>query len=492
MMATMAGLEQRATRIPWPPLLHRLVKTVRSRRLFEPGHHLLVALSGGPDSVALLTLLHRLAPRWRLRLTAVHFNYGLRGKESDEDQAFVVSLCESLGIPLLCKALDVQTRPRRVSLQAVARELRYRAVTTLAGECGADRIVLGHTADDQAETVLLWLLRGSGLAGLAGMPAAREGFIVRPLYEVRRRDIVAYLSQHGQSYRQDSSNMKPVYVRNRIRHELIPVMHQIAPSVIAALCRMADLCREDEQYLEAQVAGFASTLICEDGQGGYWVKRGPVLALPPALQRRLLREALRRCHPFRRPPALATVEAVRAVLSKKILSASFSLKSVQVAVTGDHLHLLPGANAAERVERENTDVGMAVAVPSQTEWAGTGQQIRVQLVPIDQACLSSPSRAWSMVVDADRVGGPLTLRSWQRGDRFVPSGMQGRSKKLQDLFVDLKVPKAQRSRIPLLVSSGGIVGVLGYRQDERFAVSPSTRHCLLISVGESLVKEGVL
>ncbi|MGA6829033.1 tRNA lysidine(34) synthetase TilS [Nitrospira sp. NS4] len=487
----MAGVEQRAVRTPWVPLLHRVVKTVRSRRLFEPGHHLLVALSGGPDSVALLTLLHRLAPRWRLRLTAVHFNYRLRGTESDEDEAFVVSLCEALGISLHCRTLDVRARARRVSLQAEARELRYGAMMTLAGECGADRIVLGHTADDQAETVLLWMLRGSGLAGLAGMPAVREGLIVRPLYEVRRRDIVAYLTQSGQSYRQDSSNRKPVYVRNRIRHELIPVMNQIAPSAIDALCRLADLCRDDEQYLEAQVAGLASSMLREDGQGGWSVERGVVQALPVALQRRLLREALRRCHTSRRPPAFATIEAVRALLFKQTSSARLSLKSVQAAVTGERLHLAPRFILAGPVEREPAAIGVILPVPSHTEWAGTGQQIRVQLVTIEQVCRPPRSQAWSMVVDADRVGGPLKLRSWQRGDRFFPAGMKGRSKKLQDLFVDLKVPKAKRNRIPLLVSQDGIVGVLGYRQDERFGVGASTRNCLIISIGDSLVKEGV-
>ena len=488
----MAAVEQRVARAPWPPLLHRLVKTVRSRKLFEPGHHLLVALSGGGDSVALLTLLHRLAPQWRLRLTAVHFNYGLRGKESDEDEAFVVSLCEALRIPLHCRKLDVRTRARRASLQAEARELRYRAMATIAGECRADRIVLAHTADDQAETVLLWLLRGSGLAGLAGMPAVREGRIVRPLYEVRRRDILVYLTRSGQSYRQDSSNAKPLYVRNRIRHELIPVMSQIAPSAIEALCRMADLCRDDEQYLVAQAAGSASSMLHEDGQGGYSVERGLVQALPVALQRRLLREALRRCHPSHRPPALATVEAVRALLFKKISSAGLSLKSVQAAVTGERLHLAPRFISAGPVERKPADIRVILSIPSQTEWAGTGQQIRVQQVPMEQVRQPPRSQIWSMVVDADRVVGPLTVRSWQRGDRFFPAGMNGCSKKLQDLFVDLKVPKARRDEIPLLVSREGIVGVLGYRQDERFGVTPSTRYCLLISISESLVKEGVL
>ena len=199
MMTGMAMVEQRVSRTPWPPLLHRVVRTVRARELFEPGQHLLVAVSGGPDSVALLTLLHLLVPRWRVRLTAVHFNYGLRGNESEGDQAFVMSLCDSLQVSLRCLPLDVRTRPKRVSLQAQARELRYRAMAELAEELGVDRIAVGHTADDQAETILLWMLRGAGLAGLAGMPAQRNGRIIRPLYEVRRRELLAFLDAAGQA-----------------------------------------------------------------------------------------------------------------------------------------------------------------------------------------------------------------------------------------------------------------------------------------------------
>lgn len=490
----MATVEQRAARTPWPPLLHKVVKTVRSRRLFEPGQHLLVAVSGGPDSVALLTLLHRLVSRWQLRLTAVHFNYGLRGQESDDDQAFVVSLCERLAIPLHCRLLDVRTKVRRSSLQAEARARRYQAMTALAKECGADRIVLGHTADDQAETVLLWLLRGSGLTGLAGMPAVRESLIVRPLYEVRRKDIVAYLTQNGQLYRQDSSNAKPVYTRNRIRHELIPAVNRIVPSAIDALCRMAELCREDERYLETQVAGFASSMLREDGQGGYLVERGLVQALPLAIQRRLLREALRRCHPLHRAPGSATVEAVRGMLAKNPSSATLSLKSLEVAVSEKHLCLAPQSRSAKRQMKTEITSGISLAIPSHTLWAGTGQQIQVQVVPVEQARQIQRLSDWFMVLDADRVAGPVMLRAWRRGDRFCPSGMKGRSKKVQDFFVDVKVPKTMRDRIPLLVSQERIVGVLGYRQDERFGVGPSTRHCLVISIGidKSLATEGVL
>ena len=492
MMASVAMIEQRAVRTPWPPLLHRVVKTVRARGLFEPGQHLLVAISGGPDSVALLLLLHRLVPRWRLRLTAVHFNYGLRGGESDDDQAFVMSLCESLRVPLHCVPLDVRTRPKRVSLQAQAREVRYRVMAQLAEDLGVDRIAVGHTADDQAETILLWMLRGAGLTGLAGMPAERDGKIVRPLYEARRREILAFLDATGHSYRQDSSNTKLIYTRNRIRHEVLPVLSRIAPTAIEALCRMGDLCREDEQYLAGQVDQVSVSLVQVGSDGGYTIHRQRLQAETPAMQRRVLREVFRRLHPLRRVPSVATVEDVRRLLSSKGASGGHVIGGVRILLTRNALAIQPAGVALQQPGSRAVCQVESVQVPSVIEWAGTGQQIRVQEGSPAEARRFVVSREWAMIVDADRVSQPLRLRSWRVGDRFVPSGMKGRSKKLQDYFVDLKIPLSERRRIPILEASEGIVGVIGYRPDERFQVRDSTRRCLMISMGEVLTREGEL
>ena len=176
--------------------------------------------------------------------------------------------------------LDVRSRPKGTSLQAYARTLRYRAMTDLAGELGADRIALGHSADDQAETILLWILRGSGLTGLTGMPAQRDGQFIRPLYDVRRDEILTFLQDTGQSYRLDSSNAKPLYTRNRIRHELLPVMQRIAPSAVDALCRLGELCREDERYLEGRAAELGAAHLRQDGHGVSSIARRQFLDQP--------------------------------------------------------------------------------------------------------------------------------------------------------------------------------------------------------------------
>jgi tRNA(Ile)-lysidine synthase len=437
-----------------------------------------------------LTLLHRLVSRWRLRLTAVHFNYGLRGHESDEDQAFVMSLCDVLKVPLRCVPLDVRTRPQRVSLQAQARDVRYRAMTRLAEDVGADRIAVGHTADDQVETILLWMLRGAGITGLAGMPVQRDGMIIRPLYEVRRREVLDFLSATGQVYRQDSSNAKPIYARNRIRHQLLPVLSQIAPAAVDALCRMGDLCREDDRYLEDQTVRVWASLVQPDGAGGYSIDRIGLQVQPLTLQRRLLREVFRRMHPSRRPPSLATVEAVRRLLSLKQGGTRRCTGGVYVRVTPNALFVQSAKAVALPQESEVVVERHSVQIPSVVEWAGTRQRIRVQEGTREAAHQLSASPGWVMIVDADLLSYPLHIRPWRAGDRFVPSGMKGRSKKMQDYFVNLKIPVSRRGRIPILDSPQGIVGVLGFRQDERFQVSDCTRRCVVISIDEISVTEG--
>ena len=481
--------ENKISRRAWPTLLHRVVETVRTRGLVEPGQHVLVAVSGGPDSVALLSLLQRLRPTWSLTLTAVHCNYGLRGAESEGDQRFVEALCRELKVPLHIRRLDLMARARRASLQAEAREMRYRVLTDIARECGADRIALGHTADDQAETVLLWMLRGAGMTGLSGMPAYRDGAIVRPLYEARRRDILAYLQDAGLSFRRDSSNAKPFYLRNRIRHEILPVLQRIVPSSVEALCRLADVCREDDAYLGQAIGALCESRITRLHDGGWEIDRSFLRESPRAVQRRVVRELLRRCDGSPRSPSLHTVDRILRVAIKRGRAAGIDVKSIRVAVGTDLVQFVPSRFRLLHEDRSRQSAPVILTVPGQVVWAATGHIILVEEVSGGRGKVTDLGKSRA-VVDADRLSGPLVVRAWQPGDRFFPAGMKGRSKKLQDFFTDLKVPIARRTRIPLVVSPDGIVWVVGYRQDERWVPAAATQRCLSIAATAESTKEG--
>jgi tRNA(Ile)-lysidine synthase len=424
-----------------------------------------------------------------LTVTAVHCNYGLRGVESEADQEFVEVLCRELKMPLHIRRLDVQARSRRESLQAAARDLRYRVMTDIAEECGADRIALGHTADDQAETVLLWLLRGAGLRGLSGMPASREGKIIRPLYETRRRDVVAYLHDTGLSFRRDSTNAKLLYLRTRIRHEVLPVLQRVVPATVEVLCRLADICREDDSLLDRQVAALCEDKVLPARDGGWTIDRSFLQRAPRAVQRRVVRDLVQRCDVLRRSPSLRTVERILAAATKRGGIANVDVKSIRVMVGEDRVRFLPSGSLMEQRDRSSPTMTMNLTAPGQVAWAETGQLIRAE-VPLGAQADTTDRRKTRILVDADRLSGPLQVRAWMPGDRFCPAGMKGRSKKLQDFFSDLKVPIALRKRIPLVVAPEGIVWVVGYRQDERWIPTAATQRCLVIAVTAESTEKG--
>lgn len=469
-----------------PALLNHLIRTVRQQQLFVPGHHLLVAVSGGPDSVALLSLLHSLARPWRLTLTAVHCNYGLRGAESDGDESFVNTFCQERHLALVIHRPVLVKRRQRSSLQAAARDARYAFMKQLAHEVGADRIAVGHTANDQAETVLMWLLRGAGLTGLGGMSYAREDRIIRPLLAATREEVVAYLNGEGLPYCCDSSNEKPLYRRNRIRKELFPVITQLAPAAIRVLQRQADIFREDEQYLEHMTSTLVRTLVRHDSRGVQRVDLQAFIELPVALQRRLVRAILRTYDEEGRASSFRIVESVRHILLKGRSGAQLSLNQALVVLDQGTVRFSrsAGGNDLNQINswQEKREV-LAVPVPSTVLWAGTDQQIHVQVTTRRAAdeLSGSPSLGWALF-DADRFSEPLVVRTWQAGDRFFPHGMKGKSKSLQDFFTDRKVVRHARGTVPLLVAPEGILWVVGMRQDGRFVVRDGTARCLVVSV----------
>ena len=469
-----------------PALLTYLVRTVRQHRLFVPGQHLLVAVSGGPDSVALLSLLHRLARSWRLTLTAVHCNYGLRGAESDGDESFVSEYCRERQLSLVIHRPKLIKRRQRSSLQARARDARYDFMKQLAHEVGADHIAVGHTANDQAETLLMWLLRGAGMAGLAGMPYAREDRIIRPLLAATREEVLAYLDREGLTYRHDSSNEKPLYHRNRIRKELLPVIMRLAPAAVRVLQRQADLLREDEQYLAGITHELVRTLVSHDSRGVQRVDRQAFIELPVALQRRLIRAVLRTCDEERCASSLRVVESVRHVFLKGRSGARLSLKQARVVLGQRSVQFNPAIekdHGYETDSRQGERKTLPLPVPSRVYWASTNQQIQVQLMTRRAAEEMGRVPSQGLVsFDADRFSEPLSVRAWQAGDRFSPYGMKGKNKKLQDFFTDRKVARHERGKVPLLVAPEGILWVVGMRQDERFVVRGGTTRCLVASV----------
>ncbi|HEY6289499.1 MAG TPA: tRNA lysidine(34) synthetase TilS, partial [Nitrospiraceae bacterium] len=334
--------------------------------------------------------------------------------------------------------------------------------------------------------VLMWMLRGAGMAGLAGMPYAREDRIIRPILASTREEVLAYLDHEGLTYRRDSSNEKPLYHRNRIRKELLPVITGLAPAAVRVLQRQADLLREDEQYLAQVTNELVRTLVSHDSRGVQRVDRQAFIELPVALQRRLVRAVLRAYDEEGRASSLRVVESVRCVFLKGRSGARLSSKQALVTLDQGSVRFSPGAEGDHGLETgsgQGKREVLPLPVPSTVYWARTNQQIQVQLMTRRAAEeMGRASSQGRVSFDADRFSEPLSVRAWQAGDRFYPHGMKGKSKKLQDFFTDKKVARHQRGKVPLLVAPEGILWVVGMRQNERFVVRSGTTRCLVVSV----------
>lgn len=441
--------------------------------LFRPGEGVLVGASGGPDSLALLFILYHLRHALGIKLAIAHFDHQLR-RGSAGDARFVAEVARGLNVPVSLGCGDVRAHARaaRLGLEAAARELRYRFLAEAAAAVGAGVVAVGHTADDRVETLLLHLLRGSGLAGLAGlMPSSPWPFpeggprLARPLLELRRTDTAAYCRQEGLRPRLDPSNQSRRFLRNRLRWELLPELRRYNRRVDGALLRLAAAAAEAEAALASEAEEAFERLARVQG-GDVALPIAPVQASPGAVRTRVLRTAYRRAAGWDRELGERHLAAMARVLqggaARASLPGGYTLRRA-----GAEVILARGLPAASPVPET------VLQCPGVTQVAGW--RVEAELLPQEGAPL--PSGPWEAHLDADEVGPRLWVRSRQPGDRFRPLGLGG-TRKLQDFFVDVKVPREEREAVPLVCDEGGILWVVGHRMDERGRVTASTRRVL--------------
>ena len=471
-------------------VLRQVTEAVRRKRLIQPDGRVLVAVSGGADSVCLLTLLHEMRERVLLpgiELRIAHVNYGLRGDESEEDEAFVRELGAKLGVPVDCERVRLMPKSGG-TLQSRARDARYAFFGRLLREHGMTAVATGHTADDQAETVLLWLMRGAGTSGLTGIPVKRAGGIIRPLLGVTRQQVLDYLAFRGMSYRSDSSNGTLRYRRNRIRQEILPALRSLNPRIVEALARGADILAADAAVLN-EIERERWGVVAKDASSGLVVLDGDRLAAEPlGLQRRLVRRALA---VVRQGQEGLTFRHVSDILERVLAGthgAGLNLPGgLRVERHGALIVMEYGGSKGGARSLTELTAGIPLPVPGEVRIGHGGRR----LLAVEGWGLPAglPGDRAVFAVDRDRCDGPLSVRNWRKGDWFCPLGMGGHRRKLQDFFVDRKVGRTLRGRIPLVVAQSGIVWVAGYRGDERFAAGPATAHPVMLSIAPPVEME---
>jgi tRNA(Ile)-lysidine synthase len=484
-----------------------VLRTIHRHGMTVPGDLVGIGVSGGADSVALLHLLAELRPQLGIRLKVLHFHHQLRGAEADEDELFVAALARDLGFDFFADRADVANEARRNgwNLEDAARRLRYRFFASAAAAHGLQRVAVAHTADDQAETVLAHLLRGTGPTGLAGIyPVA--GLIIRPFLDVRREMLRDYLSQLGQPWREDSSNQDRARLRARIRHDLVPLLERdFERAAVVRLARLATLEREEQEFWRALEQERFAVLATRENSGAMSIGIDGLLSpmpslgeprpdiqvsAPPAvaLSKRLVRQIYSELRGSRKELSSSHVEDVLHLAKKAQSGARVELPGIRVERVFDRLvfsQALPESRGETTRGKiwSGSKFEYTIPAPSASKAAYVVVpeiRRRINLKVVDWPPVSRETTLGDATLDFDRVCWPLVVRNWRPGDAYRPYRRR-QVRKLKQMFLELRIPARDRAFRPVVTSGGALIWASGCPVADEVAPRAGTRAAVIIA-----------
>jgi tRNA(Ile)-lysidine synthase len=458
-------------------MLTKIKQWINRNDILDEGDKVLVACSGGPDSLALVHLLYRLKDEYSLALAVAHVNHMFRGAESDAEEAFVVDFCRCMNLPCYHAAIDVpayiETSGR--SPQDAARVKRYHYLRQVAETIGGAKIATGHHRDDQAETILLHMFRGAGSAGLSGMKAKGDG-IIRPVLDVTRQELESYCQEHGLHPQIDSSNLKNNYLRNYLRRELMPLLEKrFNTNLTETLCRTATLIGDEHEFITHHAIDLWPTVV-EEANQRIILDCQRLCSLHIAMQREIFRMAIEKKQGSLKGITFFHVERLLELAEDKNVGSIVELPGGLGARKGYDVIILE-ALPVQVTPSGIAPPGILLMIPGVTYIEPLGLMVMATLSDVRPQQVQEES----VVFDWQRLTPPLSVRTRQDGDRFRPYGLAG-SKKLKDFFIDAKVPREKRDYIPIVCDEQGIVGVGACRLAERAMPGDDTKQFLRLTI----------
>ena len=459
-------------------MLKKVKQTIKKYTLLEKGERVVVALSGGPDSTALLTVLAPIAQELDLSLIIAHFNHGLRGTESDEDEKFSRDLSEKMGLAFVSGKMDQIKGKKGISPEDFYRRQRYDFLNKIFEDYQAQKIALGHNLQDQAETVLLNLLRGSGLEGLKGFLPMRDGKFIRPLIEISRQEIMSFLNEAGIPYRHDSSNKNKIYLRNQIRSELIPYLKEkFNPKIEENLAQMADILRPEDEFIRQHVAHALKSSFIERQQDLILLKIADINKLHPAIRWRLFKTLLESLSPAKNGFSFIHIKSLDNLAQKcdsgKIIVLPLGIEARREY---DNLILERKKVCSKQMKYEYT-----MNIPGSLYVKERKLTIRSELTTKENVDFSGKNQVY---LDLDKIQQPVIIRNRRDGDWFQPLGMQGRQK-IKTFFIDHKMPRCERNEIILLVDRLSVIWIENMHLNDRVKITEETKNVLKLDIVES-------
>jgi len=472
-------------------LEEKILQTIKKFDMLSFNDRVLLGVSGGPDSVTLLNVLLSLKKRYNLSFFIAHLDHMLRGEESDEDEIFVKKLAQELGLPCEVKSCNLTeiTQKEHLTLEEAARKYRYKFYSESAKKFKANKIALGHNADDQVETVLMRFLRGTGLEGLMGIPPVR-GKIIRPLIECSREDIEEYCKEKKIKYRLDSSNKKVIYFRNKIRLELLPLLSQgYNKNIKDIMLRLRSIISEVLVYLNQETELLFKEVARQESSETVIIDLKKFTSLPLALKRRIIRKSIEVVKgnlysiSFRHNNEILKLTEYQ--LGEKEINLPDNL---MVRKSYNKIMIYKKRISQGQAERIPIPWEYDILIPGKTEIKPLG--IKVEIKKLNSADIKSSlyfTRKKSKgefleFIDYNKVKLPIKLRNRRSGDKFYPLKMKG-LKKVKDFFIDNKIPKSHRDLIPILVDNEDqIIWIIGMRLDDRAKINSDTKKVLCIKI----------
>ena len=459
-------------------MIEKVKKTIEKYDLLKKGDRVIVALSGGPDSTALFAVLVLIAKELNLELIIAHFNHGLRGAESEEDEKFSRELSKKTGIVFVSGKMDRGKKEKGISPEDFYRRERFNFLNKVADDYQAQKIALGHNMHDQAETVLLNVLRGSGLEGLKGFLPVRDGKFIRPLMETSRQEIIAFLNKEGVRYREDISNRDRKYLRNQVRLELIPYLKEkFNPKIEENLVKMAEILRSEDEFVKQYVADTLKSSFIQRRQNQILLRIDDINKLHPAPRLRLYKILLESFSPAKNGFSFTHIKALdnmaqRCVSGKRIVLPL----GIEARCEYNDLIIERKKNISKQKEYE-----YKINIPGSLYIKERKLTVRAELTTKENFVTSGKNEVY---LDLDKIQQPLIIRSRRNGDWFQPLGMQGRQK-IKNLFIDHKVPRGRRDEIMLLVDRLSVIWIENMHLNDRIKVTANTENVLKLSIVSS-------
>lgn len=469
-------------------IMEKFLGTIKANNLIDKGEDVVVGVSGGPDSVCLLHLLWRLREDFNINISVVHLDHQFRGIEAQKDARYVEELCESLGVKAFIFSYDVgkYSREKGITFEEAGRELRYRLFDEVAKETGSSKIVVAQNRNDQAETVLMRLFRGSGLDGLTAIDYKRDGKIIRPLLDINRKEIEEYCKKYDLKPRIDKTNLETIYTRNKIRLELIPYIEKnFNPGIIDALWRSANLLRDDSQYLNLLTEEKLKDITIQKNKNEYSLDQNKFDKLNIAMKKRVLRKAIGEVKGNLKEVGWTHIESVIELINKKNVGSRVDLPG--------HITTQLGYNSIDvkkskelQGENKTYDFEYELGIGKITYIKALNTSIKVEIVEMSKVYNNKKDKNTALI-DYNKVNGSLCIRNRRNGDKFKPVGMKG-TKKIKDYFIDQKISKDIRDEIPLLCDEKGIIWVVGYRMSESYKVDKKTDKVIKLTYREGCLE----